>query len=34
MEVIKAGPAEFGAFIDGEIARWGALIKANNIVIN
>jgi tripartite-type tricarboxylate transporter receptor subunit TctC len=34
MEVIKAGPAEFGAFINSEIARWGALIKANNIVIN
>ena len=34
MEVVKAGPAEFGAFIDAEIARWGALIKANNIVIN
>jgi tripartite-type tricarboxylate transporter receptor subunit TctC len=34
MEVIKAGPAEFAAFIDSEIVRWGALIKANNIVIN
>ena len=34
MKVIKAGPAEFGAFISGEIARWGALIKANHIVIN
>jgi tripartite-type tricarboxylate transporter receptor subunit TctC len=34
MEVVKAGPAEFGAFIDTEIARWGQLIKANNIVIN
>lgn len=34
MEISKAGPAEFGAFINSEIARWGALIKANNIVIN
>lgn len=34
MEVVKAGPAELGAFIDSEIARWGALIKANNIAIN
>ena len=34
MEVVKAGPAEFAAFIDNEIARWGALIKANNILIN
>ena len=34
MEVVKAGPAEFGAFINSEITRWGALIKANNIVIN
>ena len=31
---IKAGPTEFGAFINSEITRWGALIKANNIVIN
>jgi tripartite-type tricarboxylate transporter receptor subunit TctC len=34
MEVIKAGPAEFAAFIDNEIARWGALIQANSIAIN
>ena len=34
MEVVRAGPAEFGAFIKSEIARWGALIKANNIVVN
>ena len=34
MEVLKAGPAEFAAFIDNEIARWGALIKANNILVN
>ena len=34
MEVVKAGPAEFGAFIDAEIARWGVLIKANAILIN
>jgi tripartite-type tricarboxylate transporter receptor subunit TctC len=27
-------PAEFGAFIESEIARWGKLIKANNIGIN
>ncbi|MES2185724.1 MAG: tripartite tricarboxylate transporter substrate binding protein [Pseudomonadota bacterium] len=34
MEVVKAGPAEFGEFITSEIARWGALIKANHIAIN
>jgi len=34
MEVIKAGPTEFGAFINSEIARWGALIRTNHIVIN
>lgn len=34
MEIVKAGPAEFGSFINSEIARWGTLIKANNIVIN
>ena len=34
MEVIKAGPVKFGAFITSEITRWGVLIKANNIAIN
>lgn len=34
MEAIKAGPAEFAVFRNEEIARWSALIKANNIVIN
>jgi len=34
MEVIKAGPDEFGTFINSEITRWGALIKANDIVVN
>ena len=27
-------PEEFGAYIDSEIVRWGALIKANGIHIN
>jgi tripartite-type tricarboxylate transporter receptor subunit TctC len=27
-------PQEFGAYIESEIARWGKLIKANNIGIN
>ena len=34
MEPMKAGPREFQAFIDGEIGRWAALIKANNITVN
>ncbi|MFZ2737898.1 MAG: tripartite tricarboxylate transporter substrate binding protein [Burkholderiaceae bacterium] len=34
MSVMKAGPVEFGAFINSEIARWSVLIKVNNIVIN
>jgi len=34
MEVINASPAEFGAFINSEITRWGVLIKANNIAIH
>jgi tripartite-type tricarboxylate transporter receptor subunit TctC len=33
METVKAGPAEFSAFINTEISRWGALLKANNIVL-
>ena len=27
-------PQEFGTYIEWEIARWGKLIKANNIGIN
>ncbi len=34
MEVVKAGPGEFAPFITGEITRWGALLKANNIAID
>ncbi len=34
MEVIQASPDEFGVFIQSEIDRWSALLKANNIVIN
>ena len=34
MEVIKASPTEFGVFIQTEIDRWSALLKANNIVIH
>ncbi len=34
MEVIKAGPVDFSAFIQSEVVRWAALIKANNLIIN
>lgn len=33
MEVVKSSPAEFGAFINSEIERWGALMKSNKISI-
>ncbi len=34
MEVVKATPDEFAVFIQSEIDRWSALLKANHIVIN
>jgi tripartite-type tricarboxylate transporter receptor subunit TctC len=34
MEPVGSSPAEFRAFIDGEIARWGPVIKAANIKVN
>jgi tripartite-type tricarboxylate transporter receptor subunit TctC len=34
MESVGSSPAEFRAFIDGEIARWGPVIKAANIKVN
>jgi tripartite-type tricarboxylate transporter receptor subunit TctC len=34
MEPVGSSPQEFRARIDGEIARWGAVIKAANIKVN
>jgi tripartite-type tricarboxylate transporter receptor subunit TctC len=34
MEPVGNSPAEFRAFIDGEIARWSPVIKAANIKVN
>jgi tripartite-type tricarboxylate transporter receptor subunit TctC len=34
MEPVGSSPAEFRAFINGEIARWGPVIKAANIKVN
>jgi tripartite-type tricarboxylate transporter receptor subunit TctC len=34
MEPVASTPEEFRARIDGEIARWGAVIKAANIKVN
>ena len=34
MEPVGNSPEEFRAVIDGEIARWGAVIKAANVKVN
>jgi tripartite-type tricarboxylate transporter receptor subunit TctC len=34
MEPVGNSPAEFRAFIDGEIARWAPIIKAANVKVN
>ena len=34
MEPVGSSPAEFRARIDGEIVRWGPVIKAANIKVN
>lgn len=31
MNVLTAGPAELGKFFDNEIAKWGAVVRDNNI---
>jgi tripartite-type tricarboxylate transporter receptor subunit TctC len=33
MEVVKSSPAEFAAFINSEVDRWGVLMKNNKIAI-
>jgi tripartite-type tricarboxylate transporter receptor subunit TctC len=32
VDYVLSSPEEFGKFIDGEVARWAKVIKANNIV--
>lgn len=34
MDIVRADPVEFKAFINSEIAKWGTLIKSNKIDLN
>jgi len=34
MDIVRADPTEFKAFINSEITKWGALIKSNKIDLN
>jgi tripartite-type tricarboxylate transporter receptor subunit TctC len=33
IQPVGSGPEEFARFVQGQVARWGALVKANHITL-